>query len=313
LEINHLGNGSDIRISPAAALLPSGIKEFMSGHELGTMRFLPTLPLILCLSFPIGASAQQTSESRLPNHNAPLTLDQILSNLELRNAQRAAALEQFEGKRVYRMQYHGFPGDKEAQMVVKMSFRAPDSKQFTVVSESGSKFVIDHVLKKLLDSETEAIKGEGRQSMALTRDNYDFQLAGYEASPGGGQYVLKLLPKTKNKYLYRGTIWVDAKDFAVSRIEGEPGKNPSMWIKKTDIAHRYMKVDDFWLPAENRTESATRLGGKAILSIEYQDYRIIKASPSKAAKIVRQRDAIVGSSVEDSAIWINRLAVRGSH
>ncbi len=276
------------------------------------MRLISAIPLMLSLFLHGASVAEQTPESRAPGHYSPLTLDQILANLEYRNAQRAAALEQFEGKRVYRMQYRGFPGDKEAEMVVKVSFHAPDSKQFTIVSETGSKFVIDHVLKRLLESEQEAIKGENRQSMALTRDNYDFQLAGFEPS-GGGQYVLKLLPKNKNKYLYRGTIWVDAKDFAVVRIEGEPGKNPSMWIKKTDIAHRYMKVDDFWLPAENRTESSTRLGGKATLSIEYRDYKIIKAAPSKAAKIVRQGDAVVGSIGDDPAIWISRLPRRGTH
>jgi hypothetical protein len=96
--------------------------------------------------------------------------------------------------------------------------------------------------------------------------------------------VLRLLPKTKNKFLYRGKIWVDAQDFAVVRIEGEPGKNPSMWIKKTGIAHKYVKVDGFWLPAENHTESFIRLGGKATLSIEYQDYKIIKAAPIDAGR-----------------------------
>jgi len=49
---------------------------------------------------------------------------------------------------------------------------------------------------------------------------------------------------------------VDAKDFALVRIEGETGNGtPSVWIKKTEVRHRYVKVNDFWLPAENHTES----------------------------------------------------------
>lgn len=270
------------------------------------------IPVVLSIALTGVAVAQQNIKPQAAP-TSPLSLEQILSNLEQRNAQRASALEQFEGKRIYRMQYRGFPGDKDAEMVVKVSFRAPDSKQFTVVSETGSKFVIDHVLKKLLESEQEAIKGENRQAMALTRENYNFQFAGYDPGPAGGQYVLKILPKTKNKYLYRGTIWVDAKDFAVVRIEGEPGKNPSMWIKKTDIAHRYVKIDDFWLPAENRTESSTRLGGKATLSIEYQDYKITKASPSKAAKNLRKGDVTIGVAAEDPATWISGLVRRSAH
>jgi hypothetical protein len=68
------------------------------------------------------------------------------------------------------------------------------------------------------------------------------------------------------------------------RIEGEPAKNPSFWIKKTEVKHRYIKVNDFWLPAENRTESVIRLGGKATLSIEYKDYKITKAAPLRGSE-----------------------------
>ena len=40
------------------------------------------------------------------------------------------------------------------------------------------------------------------------------------------QYVLNVIPRTDEKFLYRGKIWVDAKDFAVTRIEAEPAKEP---------------------------------------------------------------------------------------
>jgi hypothetical protein len=94
----------------------------------------------------------------------------------------------------------------------------------------------------------------------------------------------------------------------VVRIEGEPGKNPSMWIKKTGIAHRYSKVDGFWLPAENHTESFMRLGGKATLSIEYQDYKIIKAVPLDATQKPRSGvgRAVDGAS-DSSAVWASHI------
>src|ERR1022692_5163378 len=228
-----------------------------------------------CQSTPQGPDSGRSSYS---SQNAPLPADQVARKIQERNAQRAAALDQFTGTRVYRMQYLGFPGDREAEMVVNMTYHAPDSKEFHVVSQTGSKFIIDHVFRKLLEAEQEAANEENHRHTALSAENYDFTLAGYEATPGGAQYVLNLLPKTKNKYLYRGKIWVDAKDFAVVRIEGEPAKNPSFWIKKTEVSHRYIKVNDFWLPAQNHTESVIRLGGRAILSIEYKDYRITKAA-----------------------------------
>ncbi len=211
---------------------------------------------------------------------APLSAEQVAQKLQARDEQRAAALAQLKETRIYRLQYYGVWGNRDAELVTRMTYRAPDFKQFTVVSQSGSRFIIDHVLKNLMQSEQQYLDDDhdGR-SNALSTENYNFTLAGYETTPQGAQYVLNVTPKTENKFLYRGKIWVDAKDFAVVRIEAEPARSPSIWIRKTEIDHRYAKVDGFWVPAEDHTESFLRLGGRAVLSIEYKDYKITKASP----------------------------------
>ena len=69
------------------------------------------------------------------------------------------------------------------------------------------------------------------------------------------------------------------------RIEAEPAKNPSFWIKKTEIHHAYLKVGEFWLPAENKTVSTLRLGGRATLTIKYQNYDIQTARAPKETDI----------------------------
>jgi hypothetical protein len=207
-----------------------------------------------------------------------LTVDQVVRKLVEKNAERAAALEQYESARDYGMQYRGFPSNREAAMEVHMAYRAPDSKEFKIVSQSGLRFINEQVFKKLLQAEQEAAANpETRRHSALTADNYEFSMAGHESSAEGGRYVLSLVPKSKSKFLYRGTIWVDDKDFAVVRIKGEPAVNPSFWIKKTTIEHTYAKFGEFWLPLQNRTESVTRLGGVAHLSIDYKDYKILKS------------------------------------
>jgi outer membrane lipoprotein-sorting protein len=244
--------------------------------------------LLLGWSLAAGCQTLPQTQSSYSAQNASMPAGQVARRLQERNAERTAALNQFSGTRVYHMQYRGFPSDRDAEMVVNVTYHAPDAKEFTVVSQSGSKFVIDHVFKKLLEGEQEAANEENRRNTALTTENYDFTSAGYETTPDGAEYVLNLLPKTKNKFLYRGKIWVDARDFAVVRIEGEPAKNPSWWIKNTEVKHRYVKVNDFWLPAENHTESVIRLGGRAILSIEYKDYKITKASPLPGNETARQ-------------------------
>jgi hypothetical protein len=186
-------------------------------------------------------------------------------------------LHRFEGSRTYSLHYRGFPHSYDAEMVVNITYQSPASKDFTVVSQSGSKMLIDHVLKKMIESEKEAVQQQGRTE--LNEQNYEFTMAGYEDTPDGARYILAVSPRSRNKFLYRGKIWVDASDFAVTKIEAAPAQNPSFWIKKTDIRHTYKKVDDFWLPAENHSQSFIRVGGHADLLIEYRDYKITAADP----------------------------------
>jgi len=219
---------------------------------------------------------------------APLPVEQVVNNLVRKDAERAQALRHYESTRIYRLVYRGFPGDRDAEMTVEASYDSPSTKNFKVISQSGSKLVIDRVFKRLLESETEASEPEMHAHTLLNRDNYDFALIGFEASGadssranslyahslgGSGQYVLAVYPKTKSKYLYRGKVWVDGIDFAVTRIEAEPALNPSFWTKKSEIHHEYMKVQDFWLPRRNESVSYIRLGGRATLTIEYNNYR----------------------------------------
>ncbi|HWX91713.1 MAG TPA: hypothetical protein VNY29_03695 [Terriglobales bacterium] len=225
----------------------------------------------------LGHASLSAQENTRPSAHGPLAANEIVRNLEERNRTRAQALHRFEGSRIYSLHYRGFPHNYDAEMVVTVTYQSPASKDFTVVSQSGSKLLIDHVLKKMIESEKEAVQQQSRTE--LNEQNYEFTMAGYEETPGGANYVLSVSPRSKNKFLYRGKIWVDASDFAVTRIEAAPAQNPSFWIKKTDIRHAYKKVGDFWLPAENHSQSSMRVGGRADLSIEYKDYKITAADP----------------------------------
>lgn len=236
------------------------------------------LPLCAAAAFPtILVFAASRAEAQLESlGGSSLTVDQIVGQLDEKNRERAAALRKFEGTRIYRMRYQGFFGTREAEMVVGVK-SSPDEREFNIESQSGSKFIIDHIFTKLLEGEKEASTQGHRQRTALNADNYNFTLASLDEAQEPAAYVLNVIPKTDEKFLYRGKIWVDAKDFAVMRIQAEPAKSPSIWVKKTEINHTYGKIDKFWLPAENRTDSSIRFGGHALLSIEYKDYKITEA------------------------------------
>jgi hypothetical protein len=231
------------------------------------------LPLLLSVSAYFLANAH-ASDSSAPAPHVRLTVDEVVSNMIRRNLQRAQELRAYQGTRTYRLEYRGFPGNRTAEMIVDVKYQSPGTKEFTVRSETGSKLVIERVFKKLLQSEQEALTAENQSRVALNRDNYAFAMLGCEQTPTGSLYVLSVEPLVKSKLLYRGKIWVDAQDFAVARIEGEPAKNPSFWTKDTKIEQVYGRVGDFWLPVSNRSSSSIRLGGHADFSIDYKDYQI---------------------------------------
>jgi hypothetical protein len=231
--------------------------------------------LLLILVWPARAHAQSTIPQEVIRPG--LNLSQVMDKLVEKNAERADALQKYQSRRFYSLDYTGFPTSLHAEMVVDMIYDAPATKQFKIVSQSGSQWVIDRILKRLLEAELESMSEENRARVALNPRNYDFSGLEHLDAPDNCSYVVAVQPKIPNKLLYRGLIWVDSKDFAVCRIEAEPAKNPSFWIKKTEIHHSYLKVGNFWLPSENESVSTVRGGGRAVLTIKYQNYEILAA------------------------------------
>ena len=207
------------------------------------------------------------------------TLEQVVDNLVAKNAERTAALQRYQSRRFYRLDYTGFPTSLKAEMVVDMVYEWPATKNFKIVSQSGPKWMIERIFKGLMQAEQEALNSKNRERVVLDRRNYEFTGMEFQDTGDGCSYVLTVQPKMPNKLLYRGRVWVNSKDFAVCRIEAEPSKNPSMWIKGTAIHHIYKKLGDFWFPSENESTSTMRVGGHAILSIKYRNYEILAARP----------------------------------
>jgi len=233
--------------------------------------------ILMCVGLRQSALAQISHTPAIDPRTA-LTAEQVVDNLVLRNLERARALGAYHATRVYRLEYRGFPSSRSAEMTVDVDYRSPATKEFSIRSQTGSHFLIEKVFQKMLQSEKEALTEENQARVALNHDNYRFTLSGCESLPTGLSYILSVEPRTSNKLLYRGRIWVDAEDFAVVRIDATPAKNPSFWTKETRIEQVYAKVGNFWLPVSNRSTSVIRLGGRANFTIDYQNYQITAAT-----------------------------------
>jgi len=211
---------------------------------------------------------------------APLTTAQIVEQMQIRNQRRNDELKQYHSVRHYSVEYKGFSTTIDADMVVDASFDAGSGKSLRIVSESGSKFLCDKVLKRAVDSEKEA--SQDKSSTAMTTANYRFELVGAEAVGGRPSYILSVDPITPSKFLYRGKVWVDAADFAVVKVDAEPSKSPSFFIARTLIRFSNTKTGDFWLPEQTRSETRVRIGGTAVLAIRYGSYQVVPPGEARS-------------------------------
>jgi hypothetical protein len=219
--------------------------------------------LLVVFAMPVAAQSPSLSQ------------EEIVTRLLEGNARRAEALRSYQGIRVYEVDYQGFPtGHKHARMTVLASCRAPYQRTFSIISESGSSLLLNHVLHKLIATEQESSSEQAHAESALSRANYRFEYLGQDMVDHRSCYKLRVIPLRSNKLLYDGTIWVDAQDLAVVRIAAHPAKPPSLWINQTEIEHEYGKIGDFWLPFRNKSTTRVRFGGRAVLTIDYQDYKL---------------------------------------
>jgi hypothetical protein len=208
--------------------------------------------------------AAQSADQPLPSAG------DVINKMVERDNQRQAALHGYRGVRRYVLENSRHR--KRAEMLVTITCLDNGSKEFQTVSESGWSTARKHVFPKLLEGETEASRPDVRERSRITPQNYSFEMIGTDTIDQRAAYVIDITPKTQNKYLVEGRIWIDAEDYAIARIEGKPAKNPSFWIKSVHFVHNYQKSGSFWLPASDRSVTDARIIGSTALTIEYFDY-----------------------------------------
>lgn len=254
-------------------VLPEQDYDSLMGCPLAKVRFHAAL-----IAFAAAWTTLAHAASGVP---PDLTSSQIVQQMQQHNQARIEELKAYKALRHYDVEYRGFGGKIAAKMEVEISYNAATGKSFRIVSQSGSKLLCEKVLKRAVESEKEA--SQDKQSNALTETNYRFRLVGTENITGRPAYILDVEPLTASKFLYRGRIWVDTADYAVVKMETEPAKSPSFWIARTLIHYTSAKTDGFWLPEQMRSETKVRVGGTAVLNINYGTYAVVPEASAQTA------------------------------
>jgi len=162
-----------------------------------------------------------------------------------------------------------------AEMTVKTTYRRETGKSYEVVSQGGSAMIRRLGLDPILDSEKEINRPENVEHSWISSENYEMTLKpGTQIQDGRECLVLAINPKRKAPNLIVGTLWVDAKDYTIVRLEGVASKAPSVFAGTTHMMRQYDQVEGFAMATHARAESSTFLYGKTVVTIDYTGYDI---------------------------------------
>jgi hypothetical protein len=227
--------------------------------------------MLICAAGCIRVAAAQTS--------AP-TADEVVAAMNAQDRLREATSGGYTGGREYILDNQLFR--KRAQMMVRVSCDRNGVKHFEVLSEDGWKSANRRVLRPMLATESNSSRPDARPQNRITSDHYTFRMIGTQTLNSRTAYVIEATPKREDKSLFRGRIWVDAEDYALARVEGEPAKNPSFWTRKVQFLQQYYKAGAYWFPMETISETDARLFGTTEVNIRYFDYRPAVDTPTSA-------------------------------
>jgi hypothetical protein len=176
--------------------------------------------------------------------------------------------------------YRVFRGKDEthpvAEMVVKTAYRPDSGKSYDILSESGSAIISKFLLKPILETE-KAINDPAKVSASwIVSANYEMKLKSGSPVQQDGRdcWALAIKPKREAPNLIEGTLWVDAKDFTIVRLEGQSSKSPSFWSGPANVMRQYAKISGFAEATHARAESVGFMVGRTVITIEYEGYQI---------------------------------------
>jgi outer membrane lipoprotein-sorting protein len=213
-----------------------------------------------------------TLASAAQQANSTSVIQQVDAAVMARN-EHIASYTVTEHYAVYRGQDESHPA---AEMTVRTTYRKDSGKSYAILSESGSEFIRKHVLETLLNNEKQINLPGNRERSWFISANYEMKLkpGGIQKQDGRDSLALAISPKRKATNMIEGTLWVDAKDGSIVRLEGTATQSPSIFTGPAQVMRQYVKMDGFAMATQARAVSDSFLLGRTTVTIDYRDYQI---------------------------------------
>lgn len=149
------------------------------------------------------------------------------------------------------------------------------SFRFEIVSERGSEYVRNKVLKTVLKREQELITSGHAGRASLSATNYEFLEP--DVQPDGHRYIV-LKPKRKDILLVDGRMVLSPDGTELLRVEGRLTKNPSFWTSLVNVVRHYAKLDGVRVPVATESVAKVKFAGQSRMEVQYE-YESINGRP----------------------------------
>ncbi len=132
-------------------------------------------------------------------------------------------------------------------------------------------FIGDPVVKKEVIGKYLELEQNEREkgTIAITPENYKFQINAIITEQGKQTYIFALTPKRKAVGLFKGELWLDGTTGMPLKETGQMVKSGSAWLKSIRFVRDYEMRDGISILKHLQSTVDVRLIGKAELSANY--------------------------------------------
>jgi hypothetical protein len=166
-----------------------------------------------------------------------------------------------------------------SEVIADLTFVPPHLTNYAIRQTNGTG-TGERIVRRMLEGQIAFAKNSG--STDISQDNYDFRFIREEDVKGHRCYVLELLPRRKAKNLLHGNIWVDAKTYQLHRVEGEPEKGFSWWLKDVRIVLLFGYIGEMWMQTSSESTADVRIVGRYKMISQDVSYKIDQPSPVRS-------------------------------
>lgn len=150
--------------------------------------------------------------------------------------------------------------------------------RYEIVSERGSDYIREKILKTLLRREQELIAGGSAGRADINDINYEFADGATAQMTGNGERAVQLTAKRKDVLLVNGRMVLNQDGTELLRVEGRLSKNPSFWTNMVDIVREFARLDGVRVPISTDTIAKLKFAGTSRMDVRY-NYESINGRP----------------------------------